>query len=78
MKHNVGDLVMAREENGTYSVGYIIAVELFGTLKGNHLLYTVQWNGEAAGEPDVDEYSAQQIKIYKDVLKEYKARMVER
>ena len=79
MKHNVGDLVMAREENGTYSVGYIIAVELFGSLPRHaQYLYTVQWNGEVAGEPDVDDYPAEQIKIFKGVLEEYKARMVER
>lgn len=69
---------MAREDNGIYSIGYIIGIEPFGTVKSQTLLYTVQWNGETAGEPDVDDYPAEQIKIYKDVLKEYKARMVER
>lgn len=80
-KHELGDLVMAEDKGARHgiSIGYIISVERLTTAKNSVItLYTVQWDHATEDSGEIEEYSPEQIKIYKDVLKEYKARMVER
>lgn len=67
-EHKIGELVMQRESDGKFTLGYIADIVEQSHDYFNHLLYKVDWFYEARIE--WWKYKAQDITEFKEVLKE--------